>query len=183
MEWAATLDGANGKVGTFGQSYGCAIQYLTAALRPPHLATCIPLSGPMLSFENYWYHRGVLELGWMLSYFVNMAEETLRKAGREDELPALDDLKVDPAVRFAPLKDEVLSHLPINDWIERLGDGAPFLQRHPVPLGRRALLVGERPAAAAVQHGRPDAAHRLLVRPGHLGHARCCTGGLERPGA
>ena len=128
VEWAAGLPGSSGRVGTFGQSYGCAIQYLTAALRPPHLRTCIPLSGPMLSFENYWYHRGVLELSWMLSYFVNMAEETLRKAGREDEIAALDELKVDPSVRFTPLKDEALRHLPINDWIDRLGDAAPFLR-------------------------------------------------------
>jgi putative CocE/NonD family hydrolase len=128
VEWAAGLPGSSGRVGTFGQSYGCIVQYLTAAQRPPHLVTCVPTSGNFLSFENYWYHRGVLELGWMLSYFVNMAEETLRSQGRDAELAQLDDLKVDPRIRFSPLKDDVLRHLPINDWIERLGDGAPFLE-------------------------------------------------------
>lgn len=128
VEWAAALDGSTGKVGTFGQSYGCIIQYQTAAQRPPHLATCIPISGHLLSFENYWYNRGVLELGWMLSYFINMAEEVLRSQGRDDELAGLNRLKADPSVRFSPLKDEVLRHLPIYDWVERLGDAAPFLE-------------------------------------------------------
>jgi uncharacterized protein len=128
LEWAAGLDGAAGPVGTFGQSYGCIIQYLTAAQRPPHLVTCVPVSGNCLSFQNYWYHHGVLELGWMLSYFVNMAEDVLRGQGRDEEVAALDDLKVDPAIRFSPLKEQVVRHLPINDWIQRLGDGAPFLE-------------------------------------------------------
>jgi len=128
VEWAARLPGSTGRVGTFGQSYGCIIQYLTAAQRPPHLVTCVPTSGNAMSFENYWYHRGVLELGWMLSYFVNMAEDVLRSQGRDAEMAELDAMKVDRSLRFSPLKDEALRHLPINDWIERLGDGAPFLE-------------------------------------------------------
>ncbi len=128
VEWAADLDGCSGAVGTFGQSYGCIIQYLTAAQRPPHLVTCVPISGNCMSFENYWYHHGVLELGWMLSYFVNMAEDVFRALGREGERTKLDELKVDPAVRFARLKDDSVRHLPVTDWIERLGDGAPFLE-------------------------------------------------------
>jgi len=53
VEWAAGLPGSSGRVGTFGQSYGCIVQYLTAAQRPPHLVTCVPTSGNFLSFENY----------------------------------------------------------------------------------------------------------------------------------
>lgn len=128
VEWASGLEGSTGQVGTFGQSYGCIIQYLTAAKRPPHLVTCIPTSGNCMSFRNYWYHDGVLELGWMLSYFVNMAEDVFRVQGREADIAMLDKLKADSTVRFSPLIDEALYHLPINDWIERLGDGAPFLE-------------------------------------------------------
>jgi putative CocE/NonD family hydrolase len=51
-----------------------------------------------------------------------------RGLGREGERTKLDELKVDPAVRFSALKDESVRHLPVSDWIERLGEGAPFLE-------------------------------------------------------
>src|SRR4029453_2389412 len=38
VEWAASLLGANGKVGMFGGSYVGATQMLTAVAHPPHLA-------------------------------------------------------------------------------------------------------------------------------------------------
>ena len=44
IEWAAGIAGSNGRVGTFGQSYGAISQYLAATQRPPHLTTCIPVS-------------------------------------------------------------------------------------------------------------------------------------------
>ena len=129
VEWAATLDGGTGEVGMFGQSYGCIAQYQAAMLRPPHLKVCVPISGWLLSFPrgSAWHSRGVLELSWVLSYLLNMADETLRKQGREDELAKLDELKVDPAIRFGPLTDETLRLLPVSAWVDRLGDVVPFL--------------------------------------------------------
>jgi uncharacterized protein len=127
IEWAARLPGSTGRVGTFGQSYGAIAQYLAAAQRPPSLTTCIPVSAYQLAFENYWYNCGVLELGWMLSYFINMSEAVLAAQGDETGLAELASLKVDPSERFSALTDEALRHLPISDWVERLRVGAPFL--------------------------------------------------------
>jgi uncharacterized protein len=127
IEWAAGIAGSNGRVGTFGQSYGAISQYLAATQRPPHLTTCIPVSAYQLAFENYWYNSGVLELSWLLSYFVNMAEAIFAADGDEEAIAQLAALKVDPDERFSPLKDEALRHLPITDWIDRLGRGASFL--------------------------------------------------------
>ena len=128
IEWAAALPGSSGVVGTFGQSYGAIAQYLAATQRPPHLKTCIPVSAYQLTFENYWYNGGALELGWLLSYFVNMAEAVLSKEGDERAIADLAKLKVDPRQRFSPLTEETLRHLPITDWVDRLGRGAPFLR-------------------------------------------------------
>ena len=44
VEWAASLPQSNGRVGTFGQSYGAISQYLAATQRPPHLVTAVPVS-------------------------------------------------------------------------------------------------------------------------------------------
>jgi hypothetical protein len=128
IEWAARLPGSNGRVGTFGQSYGALVQYLAAAQRPEHLVTCIPVSAPLAAFENYWYQRGALELNWTLSYFLNMALGALSGSEDADRAARLEALKADPSMRFSPLKDEALRHLPLTDWIGTFGDTAPFLK-------------------------------------------------------
>lgn len=127
VEWAASLPRSNGRVGMFGQSYGALSQYLAATQRPPHLVTAVPVSAPLGAFENYWYNSGALELSWTLSYFMNMATDVLSKLGDTDRLAELEAMKSDPEVRFAPLTDAALRHLPLADWVDRFGPGAPFL--------------------------------------------------------
>src|SRR5438270_4230835 len=127
VEWAASLPQSNGRVGMFGQSYGAISQYLAATQRPPHLVTAVPVSAYLCAFENYWYNRGALELSWTLSYFMNMATDVLTKLGDRDRLATLEAMKSDPDIRFAPLTDEALRHLPLQDWVDRFGPGAPFL--------------------------------------------------------
>jgi putative CocE/NonD family hydrolase len=127
IEWAAGLPGSNGRVGTFGQSYGALSQYLAATQRPPHLVTCIPVSAYLGAYENYWYNHGALELSWTLSYFLNMAQDVLAKVGDVQRLAELEKLKADPEMRFSPLTEDALRHLPIQDWVERFGEGASFL--------------------------------------------------------
>lgn len=127
VEWAASLPRSNGRVGMFGQSYGAIAQYLAASQRPPHLVTAVPVSAYLGAFENYWYNHGALELSWTLSYFMNMATDVLTKLGDRERLAELDSMKSDPNVRFAPLTDAALRHLPLEDWVDRFGPGAPFL--------------------------------------------------------
>ena len=85
------------------------------------------MSAYLGAYENYWYNHGALELSWTLSYFMNMAQDVLAKAGDVERLAELEKLKADPEMRFSPLTDDALRHLPIQDWVERFGRGAPFL--------------------------------------------------------
>jgi putative CocE/NonD family hydrolase len=67
VEWAAGLPYSNGRVGTMGQSYLGATQYLLAPTRPPHLLASFPASAAA-DFHQCWvYHTGgAFELGWQL---------------------------------------------------------------------------------------------------------------------
>src|SRR2546428_5388940 len=58
VEWAATLPYANGRVGTLGQSYLGAVQYLMAPTRPPHLQCAVPGSASADFHKSWVYHTG-----------------------------------------------------------------------------------------------------------------------------
>ena len=67
VEWAAGLPWADGKVGTTGQSYLGATQYLLTPTRPPHLKAAFPVSAAA-DFHQCWvYHTGgAFEFGWQI---------------------------------------------------------------------------------------------------------------------
>src|SRR3989442_922292 len=82
VEWAAELPYADGKVGTLGQSYLGATQYLLAPTRPPHLVASFPASAPGDFHECWVYHSGgAFELGWQIPYAILMARDTIARRG------------------------------------------------------------------------------------------------------
>ena len=54
VEWAARLPYADGNVGTMGQSYLGATQYLLAPTRPPHLKAAFPASAAADFHQGLW---------------------------------------------------------------------------------------------------------------------------------
>ncbi|MGC1271428.1 MAG: CocE/NonD family hydrolase [Croceibacterium sp.] len=65
IEWLAALPWTNGKVGMTGVSYLAAIQYLVAALRPPHLAALNPWEGFLDWYRDFARHGGIRETGFV----------------------------------------------------------------------------------------------------------------------
>ena len=127
IEWAAQLPWSDGRVGMVGQSYMAVVQYGMAATRPPHLMALCPVSGSTSYFENSIWRRGVFELAYRLKYFIMMARETLMRQGRFDERwPAIAQYLTDPSDIRSPLTPEAITHLPLSDWGERLGESAPY---------------------------------------------------------
>jgi uncharacterized protein len=137
VEWAAALPWSNGRVGTMGQSYLGATQYLLAPTRPPHLVASFPASAPADVHQCWTYHTGgAFELGWQIPYAVLMARDTIARRGLGDTL--LPELERDlaPAVTpwAPPLTDEAYRRLPLSSWAERLAPVARYLGdylRHP----------------------------------------------------
>ncbi len=129
VEWAASLPWSNGKVGTIGQSYLGATQYLLAQNNPlpPHLKAMSPISASASFHDSWVYHTGgAMEWGWMVPYAIHMGRNTLSRKGLGDQVATLDSY-VEGGNNFAmPLTTEAYAHLPLNDWIERLKDAAPY---------------------------------------------------------
>jgi uncharacterized protein len=77
VEWAGTQDWSNGKVGMSGVSWYSSIQWLVAALNPPHLAAINPWEG----FSDLYYevaaHGGIPETAFtpMLAPLISFTHE------------------------------------------------------------------------------------------------------------
>jgi len=137
VEWAAQLPFADGNVGTMGQSYLGATQYLLAPTRPPHLRAAFPASAPA-DFHQCWvYHTGgAFELGWQVPYAILMARDTIARRGlKETLLPELERVLAEAPTPWAPpLGPEAYRRLPLTAWADLLEPVAKYLGdylRHP----------------------------------------------------
>lgn len=129
VEWAARLPWSNGRVGTFGQSYMGASQYMIACNdpMPPNLGTMIPTSAAADYHQGWVYHTGGAMLwGWAVPYAIHKGRNTLERAGRKDLLRKMDEY-VEQGTNFSmPLSQEMYSHLPLKDWADWLKEAAPY---------------------------------------------------------
>lgn len=128
VEWAAALPWSDGNVGTAGQSYHGATQYLLPHTRPPHLRCQVPISASANYHGSWVYHSGgPFEFGWQVAYAIFMARNTAARKGLGQAYLEGLDRYVLPEINFAqPLKDEWHRHLPIKDWVEWLKDTAAY---------------------------------------------------------
>ena len=137
VEWAAGLPYSSGRVGTMGQSYLGATQYLLAPTRPPHLQAAFPASAAADFHQAWVYHTGgAFELGWQIPYAVLMARDTIARAGLTRSLLPRLERELAPAVTpwAPPLSPEAYRRLPLTAWAELLEPVAGYLGeylRHP----------------------------------------------------
>ena len=137
VEWAATLPYSDGNVGTMGQSYLGATQYLLAPTRPPHLKASFPASASSDFHQSWVYHTGgAIELGWQIPYAILMARDTIaRRKLSETLVPELERVLAPAATPWAPpLSPEAYRRLPLTAWAELLAPVAPYIGdylRHP----------------------------------------------------
>jgi putative CocE/NonD family hydrolase len=65
VEWIASQEWSNGKVGTFGTSYPGGTQHALAEMNPPHLTTMIPVDAVSNCGVSGMRHGGAFELRFM----------------------------------------------------------------------------------------------------------------------
>ena len=137
VEWAAGLPWSDGNVGTIGQSYLGATQYLLLPTRPPHLKTAFPVSASADFHQSWVYHTGgAFEFGWQIPYAILMARDSIARRGLTDSLlPALEREITDPVIPFAqPLTEAAYKRLPLTWWADLMEPVARYLGeylRHP----------------------------------------------------
>jgi hypothetical protein len=129
VEWAARLPWSNGRVGTMGQSYMGATQYMIACNdpMPPHLQAMAPVSAAA-DYHQGWVYRtgGAMLWGWAVPYAILKGRNTLSRTGRDDLLSVMDGYGVPGSNFGVPLTDEWYRHLPISDWTDLLKEAAPY---------------------------------------------------------
>lgn len=76
VEWIARQDWCDGNVGMVGISYFAIIQFLVAALQPPHLKAIFPLDGWTDLYRDIVYHGGMLDIGFFTPYLWSLTANT-----------------------------------------------------------------------------------------------------------
>ena len=119
VEWAAALNGSNGKVGMFGGSYVGATQMLAAMAKPPHLVTIFPYVTASEYYDGWTYQNGVLAQWFASSWASSLAVDTVRRKAAERARPKdwVAQLPVEsyPLIR-SPSSQEIAPYF--RDWIQ-----------------------------------------------------------------
>jgi predicted acyl esterase len=143
IEWLATLPWTNGKVGMTGVSYLAAIQYLVAALKPPHLAALNPWEGFSDWYRDFAYHGGIRETGFVprgsanLRFGLNRHEATdanVRAHPLHDEYWRSKDVDIEsidiPAYVVASWSDHGLHSRGTMEAFKRMSSPRKWLEVH-----------------------------------------------------
>jgi uncharacterized protein len=109
VEWCASQQWSNGRVGMFGGSYVGATQWLAAASGAPHLNCIVPYVTASNYYEEWFYRGGALQLSFLEAWCLNGFSATeLARKGKPKEaekiLAVRDDME-EEAFKFLPVKD------------------------------------------------------------------------------
>ena len=169
VEWAAQLPYADGQVGTMGQSYLGATQYLLAPTRPPHLQGGVPGLGagrlpPVLGLSHGRRLRA--RAGRSPTRSSWRATRSRARGSPQTLLPELERVLAPAPTPWAPpLSPEAYRRLPLTAWAELLEPVAALPRRLSAASGGRGRSWW--PINVERQHGQIDRAHvprDVLVR-------------------
>ncbi len=105
IQWVRALPGCNGRVATYGFSYGGMNQLLAATRQPEGLVTAVPAFTSHDLYEDWHYVGGAFALGFAATWALSLAQEGARKKGDLDLMLRLKDAGTEFPQRFwrAPL--------------------------------------------------------------------------------
>ena len=125
VEWAAKLDGANGKVGMYGGSYVGATQMLASISNPPHLVSIFPYVTAAEYYDGWTYQSGAMMQWFASSWTSGLIQDTLRRKAAAMARPKewawrlpVDDYEL----ISMPSPDDLAPYY--DDWVEHETDDA-----------------------------------------------------------
>jgi uncharacterized protein len=123
VEWAAGLQGADGRVAMYGFSYPGATQLLAAIRRPPGLVAIAPGFTSSSYHDGWTYEGGALSLAFVAGWAAGLAWDTARDAAHTETMADLARVVTDPSW-LAALPVSALPHLVperapyYHDWLD-----------------------------------------------------------------
>ena len=123
VEWAAGLEGSNGKVGMYGGSYVGATQMLASISNPPHLVSIFPYVTAAEYYDGWTYQSGALMQWFASSWTTGLIQDTLRRKAADlaDPKEWAWQLPVDDyALTQVPDPDDLAPYY--DDWVEHETD-------------------------------------------------------------
>ncbi len=125
IEWAGVQPWSNGNVGTVGDSYFAAAQWLVAALNPPHLKAILVAQGFSDIYRDAVRHGGLLSARFLDLWFARRIQDYQYGAALNPSSPKLSAAELAANTVFPKdfrllLRDD----LPVTDpfWAERIPD-------------------------------------------------------------
>ena len=160
IEWAATLDWTNGRIGMTGVSYLTQIQWPVAALRPPHLAAINCWEGVSDMYREFFFHGGIpdtrfpehwaqgtsFSLGRVEDVMAMVREHPLFDAYWETKAAQLEQI-VTPAYVVASWSDHSLHTRGTLEGFKQIRSEQKWLEVH----GRKKWEHYHRPESVAKQ--------------------------------
>jgi uncharacterized protein len=125
IEWAGIQPWSNGNVGTVGDSYFAAAQWLVAALNPPHLKAILVAQGFSDIYRDAVRHGGLLSARFLDFWYARRIQDYQYGAALNRSSPKLSAAELAANTVFPKdfrllLRDD----LPVTDpfWAERIPD-------------------------------------------------------------
>jgi uncharacterized protein len=123
IEWAAAQPWSNGKVGTFGASYGGYIQWQAAIARPPSLVAMLPECCASDYWDPAWGPGGAFRIANRVGWTLMVGMEEARRQAIADptvsEVLALQESAgtdiVARSEATAPVVQRLMTHRPLRD--------------------------------------------------------------------
>jgi putative CocE/NonD family hydrolase len=106
IEWAAVQSFSNGKIGTYGGSYGGHNQWRTIGENPPHLVASFPSLASTNIFANWLTQGGAFRLSFNYGWgVVRMPDRIMLPQYWHTESYSPEELKYETILKHLPLKD------------------------------------------------------------------------------
>ncbi|MDP2643383.1 MAG: CocE/NonD family hydrolase [Desulfobacterales bacterium] len=135
VEWMATQPWCDGKAGMLGLSYFAMIQYLVAALNPPHLKAIFAYDAMTDIYRHWFYHGGILNYGFLFQWWPHVPAHTIAPLGvPEAELEKMiEQARADKDVQACPVAYITLRvperNVPLFDALLHPNDGPYYWER------------------------------------------------------